>query len=56
MKHDMVKGFVGVSFPAFGAAVSLSQVEAWLRIASLVVGLAVGIASFISIVRKRKSG
>jgi hypothetical protein len=50
----LFKGTLGTGAPLLGVVVSLSQVEAWLRITSLVIGCAVGIASFISIVRKRK--
>lgn len=41
----------GVSFPTFGIVVSLSALEQWLRILSLVVGIAVGIVSFASLIK-----
>lgn len=51
----VVKGAVGTLTPVLGVVVSvMSEVEAWLRIGSLIVGIAVGVASFISIVRKMK--
>lgn len=46
-----VKGAVGMGATSTGVYVSiLPQVEAWLRIISLCVGIAVGTATFISIV------
>lgn len=48
------KGLLGVGGTLTGVGVSLAQVEAWLRVSSLAVGIAVGIATFISIVRNRK--
>lgn len=57
VKNEMVKGFVGVTSTGLGAAISLSNVEQWLRIASLVLGCLVGLASLVSILKgllKRK--
>ena len=43
----------GLVATASGITVSmLPEIEAWLRVSSLVIGCAVGIASFIVIVRK----
>lgn len=43
----------GLLATASGVTVSLlPEIEAWLRIASLVIGCAVGVASFVVIVRK----
>lgn len=53
-KELLVKGIVGVISPMIGAGVSLTEVEAWLRIASLVVGIGVGVVSLVSIWRKKK--
>jgi fructose-specific phosphotransferase system IIC component len=48
------KGAVGVSATSGGLYVSLlPKFEAWLRIISLVIGIAVGVATFISIVRSK---
>jgi hypothetical protein len=53
MRDTIAKGFLGVAAPAAGAITSLlPAVEVWLRILSLVVGIAVGVASFWSIVRR----
>lgn len=50
----MIKGIVGCGSTMLGILTSnLDQIEAWLRITSLCVGIAVGIATFISI-RRRK--
>lgn len=51
------KGVVGVAAAGGGVYVDLlPHVEAWLRIFSLVIGCAVGIATFVSIVKHRKRG
>jgi hypothetical protein len=43
----------GLLATASGVTVSLlPEIEAWLRVSSLVIGCAVGIASFIVILRK----
>jgi hypothetical protein len=43
----------GLVATASGITVSLlSEIEAWLRVSSLIIGCAVGIASFIVILRK----
>jgi hypothetical protein len=49
-------GMLGVSATAGGFYVSiLPMVEAWLRVLSLFIGCAVGIATLVSIIRKHKS-
>lgn len=49
----IVKGIVGMASPMIGIITSLQeQVEWHLRIASLVVGLAVGVMSLVAMVRK----
>ena len=49
------KGALGMTATTAASVVStLPTVEIWLRIVSLIVGIAVGIATFISIVRKLK--
>ncbi|MGN6553260.1 MAG: hypothetical protein ACTHLW_06015 [Verrucomicrobiota bacterium] len=53
-KETMLKGIVGIIFPAGGITVStMSQVEGWLRIASLLVGIAVGVVTFWKLIRKK---
>lgn len=54
MKADIVKGATGVIATGGGVAISLSQVNGVLTTISLVIGIAVGLASLISIARKRK--
>lgn len=49
MKETIQKGILGVVAPTAGYAVSVSAVEAWLRIGSLAVGIAVGVLSAVSI-------
>ena len=55
--RTVTKGLVGMSATGGSFYVSiLPKVEAWLRIISLLIGIAVGIATLISIVRtKNKS-
>lgn len=49
-----IKGAIGVVSPFIGAGVSvLTEVEAWLRIGSLLVGMSVGVATLYSIWVKR---
>ena len=51
--HQATASFTGLVATATGITVSLlPEIEAWLRVASLVIGCAVGIASFIVILRK----
>lgn len=51
----LTKGITGIS-AAFGGifASSMPAIEAWLRVASLMVGIAVGVATLVSLVRKKK--
>lgn len=49
MKNTVHKLLLGVSGPSVGYAVSLTSAELWLRVLSLVIGCAVGVASLISI-------
>jgi hypothetical protein len=39
---DLSHGIIGTAMPAVGVGVSLSTLETWLRITSLLVGIAVG--------------
>ena len=49
------KGIVGTVTPALGLIISnTSEMETWLRITSLIIGIAVGIATLISILKKGK--
>jgi len=51
----MLKGLIGVGSTMLGIITSnLDQIESWLRIASLLVGIAVGIATVWSLTRRRK--
>lgn len=51
MKELCIKGF-GTSTGLITLAITAPQIESGLRIASLVVGLAVGILTVIGIIRK----
>lgn len=49
------KGLIGVVSPAGGIYISiLPQIEAWLRVASLVAGIAVAGVTIWSLTRKKK--
>ena len=51
--HQATASFTGLLATASGITVSLlPEIEAWLRILSLVIGCAVGVVSFLVIVRK----
>lgn len=48
-----IKGIIGTASPVLGVITSFQeQIEWHLRIASLVVGLAVGVMSLIAMIRK----
>ena len=50
--HQVTASFAGLLATATGLTVSLlPEIEAWLRIASLLIGCAVGLASIAVIVR-----
>lgn len=49
MKDTFHKLIIGVVGPTTGYVISISVVEQWLRLLSLVIGCVVGLASFISI-------
>ena len=50
--HQASASITGLLATAMGLTVSLlPEIEAWLRIASLLIGCAVGVASFAVIVR-----
>jgi hypothetical protein len=54
VKELAFRAFVGVSFPIMGAVTSWQEHFEWgLRVASLLVGLAVGIISLVAIIRKK---
>ena len=56
MDHQQAAAsFTGLVATATGLTVSmLPELEAWLRVASLVIGCAVGLASLYAILRNRK--
>lgn len=52
---DLIKGLIGCGSSLLALIASnLETLEAWLRIASLLTGIAVGIATIISIHRRKK--
>lgn len=53
--HHTTATFTGLLATASGLSISmLPEIEAWLRVASLVIGCAVGLASLYAILRTRK--
>ena len=57
MKHDLRDGILGMATSAGGITISiLPAIEQGLRILSLTVGIAVGVATFISILKRIKKG
>jgi len=55
MRNILAIGFLGTATPTTGIYISLlPQVEAWLRITSLLVGILVGLASLALLVMKFK--
>ena len=53
--HQATASFTGLLATAGGITVSmLPELEAWLRIASLLIGCAVGLASLYAILRNKK--
>ena len=53
--HQATASFTGLVATATGLTVSmLPELEAWLRVASLVIGCLVGLASLYAILQNRK--
>jgi hypothetical protein len=52
VRSEVTHGLTGTGCSIGGIYVSTQNIEAWLRIASLLIGIAVGVATLISIVRK----
>ena len=51
----VMKAFVGIASPAVGVITSYQEQLEWhLRVSSLVVGLAVGVMSLVSMVKKMR--
>lgn len=51
----MAKGIIGTLAPLLGLSASLiGEVEIYLRLASLAVGLAIGLTTLVSIIRGRR--
>ena len=46
--------FVGTSAPAAAVLISFSEVEAWLRILSLLMGICIGAVSLYKMTRPKK--
>jgi ABC-type nickel/cobalt efflux system permease component RcnA len=46
--------FVGTSAPATAVLISFSEVEAWLRVLSLVLGICIGAVSLYKMLKAKK--
>ena len=46
--------FVGTSAPATAVLISFSEVEAWLRVLSLVLGICIGAVSLYKMLKSKK--
>lgn len=56
MRHDIGFGALGIGSPVAGLIVSaMPEIEAWLRILSLLIGCAVGLVSLWRLIKRRKS-
>ncbi len=55
MKDDVTLTTIGTATPTASVIISLlPEIEAWLRVTSLVIGIAVGIASLWFIIKKNR--
>lgn len=55
MKDTVIRGFVGTSAPLAAWTVSkLAEIEAWLRVVSLLCGIAVALVTIWGLLRKKK--
>jgi len=53
--QHLVNGAIGVTASASGVAISFCpQLEAWMRVTSLAVGIAVGLVTLWKLLRKKK--
>jgi len=46
--------FIGTGAPATALLISFSEVEAWLRIASLLIGICIGAVSLYKMLKSKK--
>lgn len=51
--HNAIYGFLGTSAPTAAFLISFTELEAWLRILSLIIGIATGIVMFYNLVKKK---
>ena len=54
MDSHAFHSLVGTSAPAVAVLISFSEVEAWLRIASLLLGICIGAVSLYKMTRPKK--
>jgi len=54
MDNHTFHTFVGTSAPAMAVLISFSEVEAWLRIASLLLGICIGAVSLYKMLKAKK--
>jgi len=54
MNNHAFHTFVGTSAPATAVLISFSEVEAWLRVLSLVLGICIGAVSLYKMLKAKK--
>ena len=54
MNGHYLNTFLGTSAPAAAILISFSEVEAWLRIASLILGICIGAVSLYKMLKAKK--
>jgi ABC-type nickel/cobalt efflux system permease component RcnA len=54
MNGHAFHSLVGTSAPAAAVLISFSEVEAWLRIASLILGICIGAVSLYKMLKAKK--
>ena len=54
MDSNAFHSLVGTSAPAAAVLISFSEAEAWLRIASLILGICIGAVSLYKMTRTKK--
>jgi hypothetical protein len=52
----ITRGIIGVASSLFVIGITLTQFEQWIRVAGALVGLAVGVVSLASMIRKWGKG
>ena len=54
MDNHFFHAFIGTSAPAAAVLISFSELEAWLRILSLILGICIGSVSLYKMLKSKK--